>query len=580
MPKETTALYTIQQDTDKATEDQSMKAWFLKKLRERFPFEDQYGNCQRPDEAYLLYLEQTYASKPPRNLRFEESGQLEQSIDPRHRERISNIYQFLAKKWDEYYNSAVVLDDHWRHAPVDYVDDTAELIIDKHAERIQDEQRAAIKAVISTNLEIKEWQVCEKNDRGAFEKNQKTYLMTLRFYYKMLLEQSPDGTQSVLSADNEELRQEIKKCIELLELLESLYACMGIAKQANFQQKSRRTRETEEEVPSLIHPMEVTGSTIIDVVPHKINEGVDITNIFLEAVVIPASHDLGEDTLLREDDIINSLVKALNGNYDAIRPYMESGFGRERAEIEENLNLLKENDVQTLRECIRILSDNYILNPDEKKFGILANVAGTELTKKLLGVTDKELAEWGIKDSTIEEDSSQTFKVTGEIRKQEEKMARFLVRMSAIKASPKSKMLALETKCEDQAHNLSQMNGWDAGKKLVVLRRNMLLVRWAMLDHNNGGYPLLNTLPRLIKTMLIEYKKLKDWSCFSGEDGVSITELRRYERELEERNKIHKLSREIQGIVDEQYAKHRDFIAPLYVTDGIFAPQEQTGKAA
>lgn len=530
-------------------------------------FMDSYGQCENPEEAYFLYLEQTY-KEVPEDLRFEA---LQRFIPEEHIQRISGIYQFMLTQRSAYLESLNALTSHWRwwNVPV-YFDSKAGQIMKESPIKVQRKYNRALKAVISTSDRTKKWRLKEKTFRSAYEETQKRYLTSLRLYYEMLLEQSHDKNQNILSKNNP-IRQKIAEHNRALRLLESAYVGIGKAKKFHHQQEGGRMRETEENVAYIKHPVEVSGATNLDVVPFIINELRMQINIALLGGIMAPTHDTLEDTGLSVEEIIKSLKMALD-RYDNVRPAIKSGFNRSSEDIEnEVLDLLKPNDIKILKQVIKILSKNYKLKDEEKIRGIKANTAGPELTRKFLGVWGRDAENWDVAEVKT---PAETFQLTVGITAEEEKMAQFLVRMNAITSSQRIQQYALIIKCEDQAHNLSKMNGWTQEKKLKVLGRNMLLVRWAMLDHDNKKYPLYNALPRLIKTMLIEYEKLVGESCFQFEDGSSITELRQYERQLEEKGQMHELKPEIQAIIAQQQEKHKNVIAPLYGTG--FSPSVVT----
>jgi hypothetical protein len=471
---------------------------------ERFPFNTHAEDCSSQESAYLLWLEEEH-SAIPQYLKFEE---IESGLMDQDKERIRNIWNTLTKQQTKFSSAVEALKKHWGTGRNFKADKEAKAITGSPPVKLRGEFSRAISVIIThapqkpgETSDIEIWQTTEKSLRKTVSDEHNKYLLLLRLYYEMLLEKDRD--KSILPHDHI-LRQEIIQRNAFVRVINSIYRFHSAAKAAHHQQKTGTRLRRARKIPYVHHTMQVSNMAMLDVMPfviegitEEIREKINLVTL----IAICQIHDMSEDTTLSAEEAVSEFVKRIANTDDStIDPVIVSGFGKTRSEVKKQmLNLVDETVEKELLQTLRIVSDNTRLTPAEKEIAE---------KQKIRERYEGERYEW-------------------------QKLTEFLVRLNAIPAaqnsSPKIAQTALITKIEDRANNLETEHSL---KRLHATTD--VLIRYAMTEHDNGNYPLFNSLPRLIDITLEKYRELQSQNetPFAAEDLALIAELEQWQRKV------------------------------------------------
>ncbi|MBD3361145.1 hypothetical protein GF366_05090 [Candidatus Peregrinibacteria bacterium] len=501
-----------------------LKLGYASMLHERWPINEDPEKCSSRESAYFLQLELENCSIPE-HLQYEN---LEHLIPEKHLNRIKSIWESVLLSRKSLLETADVLKSHWSTVPVSsrgHKEVTQ--IVRNPPLSLQDEYRRTLRAVIYPTQDsdekdkpgidrLKAWQKVERHLRRGLFTDHKTFLVILRLYFEMLLESSPENNEYVIPKETylgngeQTVRREIALRNRYLRLIDSTHQSISAAKAAHHQQKKSSLRKFEDK-PAAAHSTEITFNAIYDTVPYIIERTRLQLNPVMLGIVGPL-HDLVEDTELDMDDV-KEFMSRLTDIYDSsIDPYIESGFGTTRTEVKRQvLDLCGRSRTDKVGHCLRILSNNTDLSDREKRMVKTQNPAGTEKTREILKISQKEYSSWHIPKEK-KQPESKTFK-TFPREHNRQKITGFLTRMLAIASSTRKKKLqqvCLILKMEDRAHNIRTQEEMPVERRLDIARETVTrLLAWGMWDHDNKNYPLFNALPRLIDITLAEYLLIK-----------------------------------------------------------------------
>lgn len=554
-----------------------LKAGYFELMLERSGLVQDIGACLTPGSAYLLHLEERYLTTPEKL----ELENLLMKIHPDHIERIKRIREAAKRKGRDVKVNLANLKGHWQNAPK--ISDTdVEQVLTETGTRIREQFEGALAAILATPPEhqedqaepepgeLEKWQNTDKRLREGIYKLDKDYLAALRNYYEALLERPPGDksksapekfTDYVLQVPYDDpLRLEIMKEIRYLRLIDAVHQAIAIAKAAHHIQSSGRVRETGN-IPYVYHPIAVMNDTILDAIVYFIEEK-KLPLDFIMLVVAAALHDLLEDSGKTLDHIVDFFGSRAD-KYDSSIP-IESGYGVPDEVIQRKvLNLFGSSTKANMRKILHILSGNSDLTNDEKIAAINKNGAGKQETRKLLGIPIEDMNAWqGALHEGLQEEPS--LKVFREFPKEPRigKISTFLIRMSGILKGDRDEIkkigqAALILKIEDRRHNISTMEAKSLEQKLGQLRETIArLIGYAMLDHDQEGYPLYNALPHLIDTTLEQYTSVLEEPeaaiLLTDDDRTYLDRLQKWQKNV----RRYPIPQDIAEVL-ERYNQHR-----------------------
>lgn len=509
--------HKIDSDTsERDDEDAMLKAGYAGILQQRYPFQPEDVASFNDENAYILDIEKKYLDIPMRL----EYDVIQHSIPIEHRARIRDIWKSVEANYFEFYETCEDLELKWTTgAPVDHLGEYSNEIVENSKVRMIPRLRNGVRAMVensSENRELRSWKREEKALRKALYETTKKYIVSLRLYYEMLLESAPDKKPEEKTAEDYVLpkdhphREEIVERNRYLRYIDAAHQGIAIGKAAHHGQEKGRMRKTEK-LPYIIHGMDVTHATSLDVIPYTLDK--KMANLAVIIALVGPIHDVIEDTDLKMEDLFgeNGYLKRLADVYDtSLDPKIKSGFNSPdttRDKIKEKvLNLLKTDVFKTVQEVLRLLSHNIEWTDEEKSTAVQQSLPGRDITMKILGITPGKYRGW---KSEKPDKESKTFReFPEESDEKENKSTAFLMRLNSMHGA-ESRQVALIMKLEDRANNILSV-----GKMKPEKQRNMLrsttsrVIAWAMLDHNNTTHPLYNALPRCIDTTLKGYEHL------------------------------------------------------------------------
>ncbi|MCX6735426.1 MAG: hypothetical protein NTZ25_05995 [Candidatus Peregrinibacteria bacterium] len=518
-------------------EDAMLKAGYAGILHQRYPFHPTDTASFNDENSYVLSLEKEYLDIPP-NLEF---GRLFNSIPEEHRSRLKDIWKLVENNYFEYLEICEDLEQKWTTGvPIDQLGEFSERIVKDSKIMMIPELKNGVRAIVeksSEKRELRTWKREEKALRKSLYDVTKKYIVSLRLYYEMLLESNPEkrgedkeNEDYVLPKDHQD-RDEIVERNRYLRYIDAAHQGIAIGKAAHHGQEKGRMRKTEK-LPYIIHGMDVSHATSLDVLPYTLDRG--MANLAVIIALVGPIHDVIEDTDLKMEDLFGSqgYLKRLTDAYDSsLDPKIKSGFptpDTTRDKIKEKvLNLLKPDVFKIVQEVLRLVSHNSQWTDQEKAKAVQQSIPGKETTMKILGITPEKYKGW--KADKPDRSNNTFFEFPEETEEKENKSTAFLMRINAMHGV-ESRQVALIIKLEDRANNILSLDKMKPEKQRSMLRSTTSrVIAWAMLDHDNKNYPLYNALPRCIDTTLKGYEK------FMASNPEAITDLdRRYIAELEQ----------------------------------------------
>jgi hypothetical protein len=525
-------------------------------LRERYFFNESLANCSSEESAVHLKWEKENL-EIPEHLQF---PRIAPSIAKEHQPSIEETWNELVCKKRALDTRVFLLNDLWNNPPETTPSEkiqTTQALIDKYPIPVPIEHKDNILHTVippSQNGEItatEKWQGLDFDVRGGFQVAHRDYMVTLRLYYELLLEENIDQNQTVIPYDNP-LRAEIAHRNDMVRIINTSYQCIQISKSAHHEQKKGRLRK-HEKIPYAMHTQRVTLACLEDTVPYMTGAPGETLDPILLAAVAPI-HDTVEDTPLALITVLNRIAHRADHYDSSIDARITLNFDHGEHKDEEveafkksRLNLINRKDMRGKIEAVlRILTDNDPDNEDEGEttlsdeeisIAIQQNLFGEEQTLIHLGLLPEDLpAE--LKADRIRQIKHRhlvPMKITGGPKppcktaqafgkdNDNGKLTRFLIRANAIAAGDKKKSRdkryaqtilqhALIVKFNDRANNLLTKPSTDEGMRISKLKdlRNAVerLIAYAIYDYDNQNYPLYNALPRLIHACLMTYREL------------------------------------------------------------------------
>jgi len=449
------------------------------------------------------------------------------------------------------------------------------------------------------------WKRTEDALRLAFYTNHKEFMVSLRTYYEVLLRSKKvdddaegEGIREVSKKGNTDetekrefiippevcpsfLVQKLKgeEVVSLRDYIslqnrwatniDGLTQILAVAKTQHNGQEKNRLRKTQN-IPFAYHPFEVTLATFRDVIPYVIEEeklGSDYNMPLL--LTVCALHDILEDTELTIADIREKVKGVLDAYDSSLTPLLNKlgeDFGLSARDIiNKYLDMLSEKDLKDMRKILKIISNNSTLDEDETRAALRDPIAGTEKTKKLLGlpqekgqpIDNQKLSSWHL--GAPQPPQSQTF---SEYEQEYDggKLAKFLIKLQSGKGKKHIKQFALIVKNEDRAHNIQKLEGMPMANQLATLRATTTrLIAWQMLDHDYER-PVFNTLPRLIQTTIWAYERLEQTAPrnedpdstaadkWSSSDNEFLSQLYEWQEEIGIRNITMEVPKKVEEI--------------------------------
>jgi len=491
-------------------ENRLLKIGYFGLMQERYPFQPTNKPSYNDENAYFLSLERKYMDIPV-ELEF---PNLIANIPKKHHQRLQRIWEKVEESYFEFLGISSDLQTKWKNSPAPGTDPETTAIMERSAIKIATALQPGGQAIIARAIQgsdLKKWQREEKGLRGQFYAETKILLVSLRLYYEMLLEtshESEDITQEkeyVLPKDHPQ-RNEIAIRNRFLRLIDATHQGIAIGKAAHHQQRKPRIRKKEVK-PYIVHGMDVTFASILDTIPYILEHGQ--TELAVILGIVGPIHDLVEDTNLDIDTLISNYLNRLTDFYDSsLDPIIESGFPDYTREYikQKVLNLLKNKTAKAIRQLLRILSNNTVLTPKEKRTAAKNNIAPTQRILDNLEINDQDRNNWGIE---LKEPNSETYQQFPVEPTDDNKATNFLLRLTTLVGQVKQQA-ALILKLEDRSNYNITSKDMPAENRRNTMRANTSrIIAWAMLDHNNSQYPLSNSLPRTIDTTLQVYKEIQ-----------------------------------------------------------------------
>lgn len=531
------------EDLSKRKKDNAiLKAGYAGILHQRYPFHPDTAPSFNDENAYVLDVEKEYLDIP---LRLEFSV-LKKDIPSKHQLRLKEIWDSVEQNYMDFHELCQDLEKKWTtEVPTSLLSEDSDKIVDSSNVIINPKFRNGVRAQVENSIrtqELRSWQRAEKSLRKALYETSKKYFLTLRLYYEMLLESAPDKTPEQKTEDDFVLpkdhpaRNEISERNRYLRYIDAVHQGIAIGKAAHHGQKEGRLRKTEN-IPYIIHGMDVTHATSLDVVPYTLDKG--MANLAVIIALVGPIHDVIEDTKLKMVDLFGDQGYIWRADHcdTSIDPIIHSGFeGHPETTLNEIknrvLNLLKTDVLKTIQEVLRLLSNNAEWTDKEKAKAVQQSIAGKEMTMKILGITPEKYKGW--KANKADKLSNTFAEFPEETDEKENKSTAFLMRLNAMHGA-ESRQIALIIKLEDRSNNILSLGKMEPIKQRRMLRSTTSrVIAWAMLDHDNTKFPLYNALPRAIDTTLKGYEKLMASSreSITALDHKYIEQLKQWQVEV------------------------------------------------
>lgn len=533
--KNNTLAYDVEQPH---TQNSLLKLGYSSLLLQRWPINNEFHNCSSPESAYFLYLEKTYCTIPEHL----EWDTLKKDIPEKHHERMSAI-------WGKVCEHKKKLEKHIRayrnklETTPTVVDDEISAIMRSTPLRIEERFSEGIATVILNTdnkdgmVTVEAWQCEEKGLREQIFKEHKTYLVALRLYYEMLLENeeymephtTTDGTElscikECVLPENHPERMNIVVINRYLRIIDAAYQAVAAAKGAHHNQTKRKLRKTGH-VPYVSHTIDVLLQLLYDTIPYFVEE----PRLNYEPVTfssVAPVHDVTEDTALTVISLFEGFINRLTDKYDSsLDQVIRSGFEKHKnddpkLEIIENspedikkriLDLLGKRSKATMKRIMRIVTNNEPLSNKEKKKALVQSTVPTEFIRETFEISDNDLRDWRI---SIEDCTQEKHRMYSHFPEEYDKgkISTFIIRLESIPSDTGDKHSALMLKMEDRAHNISTLNGMPQEKQRDYIRATITRMIAYVMEQTHteqfDEFPLYNTTARLIDTTLNEYERL------------------------------------------------------------------------
>jgi len=537
-------------------ENQVLEAGYHLLTHEHYPIGAKPEDCHSPENAYFFNLEKENLKIPYELTFYKLKPFIPEELQPQIQEIWENI-QRVTEKYTQYVTALIT---SWENAPIIENNKTEELLA-QTPYKITETVKKTIFALLegnSTTIQVQSWQISEKGIRRLLYEETKKLIVSIRLYYEFLLVHKDD--QYVLPKDHSQ-RQKIADKNNYLRLIQIKQEASSIAKTGHHNQKKGRLRK-HQHLPYLLHTEDVSNATIMDIIPFTIEGG--ITFDFILMAIVTSLHDLEEDTDLNLEDITVNYLKRLTDGYDSsIDPLIKLPFSEDpinsRKEFKEKaLNLMKKTTITNFKKVMRVLSSTTKWSAKEKIEALRANIAGKDLTTKLLDISEEEEKKWQKTEPQAEPKTP--FQMFPE-EQDSSKMTKFLIRLNSMTTAPKMQQMALIVKVEDRAHNILTSDGFTPEKKRAILRETTTrLIAWCITEHKYADYPLYNALPRLLNITIEKYQKLQDEhpETITDFDETLITQLQTWRAETATENLKYTLPIKVQTIISQWEDAHNN----------------------
>lgn len=229
----------------RSTEDRILPAGYADLLHRDWLFNNKLRNARTPEAAVFLNLEQKFLDVPPElqweNLKTTVPNKTE---DPKFNQtthkRMEAIWKQLLVQRSKLFSTKRTLEHHWTHTPLWLSDKEAQKFMKETPIEIMGKYQRAVRAIISTpddsaNKDIEyhslgeensrsiskleAWQTTEKELRWGIFRQQKLYVITLRLYYEMLLENTEKKVEEKRKKEREKTARRNERKDELREIL-------------------------------------------------------------------------------------------------------------------------------------------------------------------------------------------------------------------------------------------------------------------------------------------------------------------------------------------------------------------------
>ncbi|MEK7528149.1 MAG: hypothetical protein AAB592_00075 [Patescibacteria group bacterium] len=554
-------------------DDRALRVGYHSLLGEEHPINDDLGACFNKERAFVFDIERR-VMEIPENLRFEkleldvyavhrERISAVWSKVVKNYRRLHLISARLKYKWlnapktkdtvaaEAVRNTRTSVQKALRPAAIAIISDPD---LEGENDTLDNIKALARRITFQRKPPLDAWQIEESALRREYYIADKEYIMTLRLYYELLLETQPveaeqspaldanavktvqPARQPVLSSDHPS-RWDIVLRKRYLESIDVAQQGIAVAKAFHNEQNRGRIRKTGD--PYIFHPLDVMTGTMLDVLPFVIEqEKLPMSLVVL--IACAATHDLPEDTTWTPEEVISKL-RAMVDRYDSsLDPVIVSGFGLDRIKLKGRvLNLVKKNAEGKMKRILKVLSKKTKLEIPNIKAAMPQNLFGPIDTMTLFNEgggfrVPKEfsdgawLARYRAVSQTSQTGANSLVLATAPYKgfgikeldapsamhakfpdSHDKKLDMLLIRLCAL-TDKADRQAALIIKCEDRAHNLSQMESRNTDYQLKTLRTTVTrIIAYAMLDHDQKNYPLYNALPRLIDTTVTAYQEFE-----------------------------------------------------------------------
>lgn len=493
----------IEEKSSRELEEPHLKIGYHAMQAERWPMNKDIANCYNEDSAYYFHLEQTHLRIRPET----SFDVLKDSIPAEHIERIEGIWVKLIAHKERLERKTRALRQYWANPPKNS-DKKSKDLVQKSPIELQSTSRNAAMAIISDDPKLEVWKDTEETYRESVHTATKDFMTALRVYLEELIEKPKHGDQSVLPKDHPE-RDNIAIQKRYVQLLDATYMTVCTAKSITHEQPGRRVRKTEMK-PAIFHPAAVTLSAIRHVMPFIIEKTKLEINPALIAIVA-AAHDTPEDADMTVEEVVKKLKGKLD-HYDVSIP-VNSGFGVPREKFKQRvLDIMNAANTSKVRRSLRVLKTQEPLSEQEKKLAIEQNLAGRQKTMKVLDITDKDLARWGLKP-TAEKPAEESPQLETFRRFDHAfdggKLVKFIIKLHALVESKDTRQAILLAKIADRTNNIESQEKMPFFYQTTNLRATVSrLLAYCMLDHDNEEMPLYDALPYLIDITVKAYQRL------------------------------------------------------------------------
>ncbi|MEK7085867.1 MAG: hypothetical protein AAB953_02535 [Patescibacteria group bacterium] len=571
---------TLTTDQARLEEDKFLKVGYAAMLYQRYPFQPPGVPSYNEENAFIIALEREYL-EIPESLEF---PNLKGAIPVNHHERLQAIWEAVVEHYHKFFEFTGDLEAKWtEEVPMDLLDDNSARIMEESPMKIRADFANGVRAIISDSTDkpnLGRWQRAERGLRIQLQEENEKFMIALRLYYEMLLETSSPsketGEKKYVLPKNHPLRDEIAARNNYLRVINAERQGFSISQSAHHEQREARMRKAEKK-PATVHESDVTRAAIFDVLPFILERDMEIvtytqdgaepqthtiqqnmSELSIVLATVGHIHDIVEDTALSLEELISNYVGERTDFIDSsLDQLIESGFKEEpfrtREDIKKRvLNLIKDHTLKIVTQLMRILSNNYELSEKERKTAVEQSLAGREATIKLLDISDEEVERWN--PDSIKQKQSRTFEEFPEEEEHDNgKTTKFLIRLTALTSSPQRQQKALIFKLEDRANSLITLASFRPEKQRRIIRTTTSrIIAWAMLDHDNSGFPLYNALPRAIDCAVRAYYRLHA----KHPDVIETTDHRYMKKLTEWQTQVRrfKLPQKVQAIAEAHRA--------------------------